>query len=104
MNSNKILANNINNIIEKLNILKNDLSLLHNEQKQLSTEKFCDIQELLGLIDTNIDVSLYKIDKDLPITNKTIKDRIKEYEIEKKTLEPFLPSLLIYHMLVSATQ
>ena len=103
MNSNDTLINNINNTIQKLNTLK-DLSLLYNEQDSLSIEDFYDIQELLDLIDANIDVSLYKIDKKIPITNKTIEDRIKEYEIEKKTLKPFIPLLLIYHMFISTNQ
>jgi len=103
MNTNEKLINNFNNTIKKLNTFR-DLLILHNEQESLSIEYFCDIQELLDLIDTNIDVSLYKIDKNLPITNKTIEYRIKEYEIEKKTLEPFIPLLLIRHMFISANQ
>ena len=98
MTSKDKLIENIDNTINSLDILKTNLSL----SSSISNENLFDIQELIDLIDTNLEVSIYKLDKNLPITNKSIENRIKEYEIEKKILEPFLPSILLYSMVVNS--
>ena len=92
-----ILINNINETLKKLNNIKDNI-----EQLNLSDEQYLDIQELLDLINSNLEVTLYKLDKKLNITNKTINERIKEYETEKKILEPFLPAILLYSMIINS--
>ena len=48
-----------------------------------------------------LDDIIYKIDSNLHITNRTNRERIIEYERYQKILRPFLPTMLMYSMLLN---
>ena len=98
MNINQNLIDIIDTFHQKLDIIKQNI----NKSNNLKQGDIIDIIEILEKFDSKyLDDIIYKIDSNLHITNRTNRERIIEYERYQKILRPFLPTMLMYSMLLN---
>ena len=98
MNVNQNLIDIIDTFHQKLDIIKQNI----NKSNNLRQGDIIDIIEILEKFDSKyLDDIIYKIDSNLHITNRTNRDRIIEYELYQKILRPFLPTMLMYSMILN---
>lgn len=80
----------------KINILKNKVNNVN-----LTPTKIIDIINILDDFDKKyIDDIIYKIDTNSSVIDDHAEERIKEYELAKKSIKPFLPSIILNSMLL----
>jgi len=98
MNINQNLIEIIDTFHQKLDIIKQNI----NKSNNLRQGDIIDIIEIFEQFNSKyLDDIIYKIDSNLHITNQTNRERIKEYELFQKILKPFLPTMLMYSMLLN---
>lgn len=80
----------------KINILKNKINNVN-----LTPTKIVDIINILDDFDKKyMDDIIYKIDTNSSVIDDSAEERIKEYELAKKSIKPFLPSIILNSMLL----
>tara|TARA_B110000977_G_scaffold190474_1_gene261322 strand:- start:559 stop:861 length:303 start_codon:yes stop_codon:yes gene_type:complete len=80
----------------KINILKNKIN-----NAKLTPTKIVDIINILDDFDKKyMDDIIYKIDTNSSVIDDSAEERIKEYELAKKSIKPFLPSIILNSMLL----
>tara|TARA_B100001964_G_C14241878_1_gene605432 strand:- start:1789 stop:2088 length:300 start_codon:yes stop_codon:yes gene_type:complete len=98
MNVNQNLIDIIDTFHQKLDIIKQNI----NKSNNLRQGDIIDIIEILEQFNSKyLDDIIYKIDSNLHITDRTNRERIDEYELHQKILRPFLPTILMYSMLLN---
>ncbi len=86
----------IDELSSKINILKNKIN-----NTNLSPRKIIDIINILDDFDKKyMDDIIYKIDTNTDVIDDDADERIKEYELAKKSIKPFLPSIILNSMLL----
>tara|TARA_B110000977_G_C11069297_1_gene488988 strand:+ start:188 stop:490 length:303 start_codon:yes stop_codon:yes gene_type:complete len=86
----------INELSLKLNILHDKITNVN-----LTPTKIIDIINILDDFDKKyMDDIIYKIDTNSPVIDEYAEDRIKEYDLAKKSIKPFLSSIILNSMLL----
>ena len=86
----------LNELSLKTTILKNKVN-----NSNLSPKKIIDIINILDDFDKKyMDDIIYKIDTNSDVIDEDADERIKEYELAKKSIKPFLPSIILNSMLL----
>lgn len=94
---NKLYAT-ITELKTKINILEDKVNNI-----TLTPRQIMDIQNILDDFDKKyMDDIIYKIDTNSETIDENAEERIKEYELAKKSIKPFLPSIILNSMLLQA--
>ena len=92
----KKFLHTLNELSLKTTILKNKVN-----NSNLSPKKIIDIINILDDFDKKyMDDIIYKIDTNSDVIDEDADERIKEYELAKKSIKPFLPSIILNSMLL----
>ena len=92
-----------NKIITEIKKTEKNLKLLKKITEKTENENnLCDLLKLFqDFNDFTMENTIYKLCTNNNLTNKTIDQRINEYEYEKNVVKPFLPFLLAYSLFLS---
>ena len=90
------LYSTITELKTKINILEDKVNNI-----TLTPRQIMDIQNILDDFDKKyMDDIIYKIDTNSETIDENAEERIKEYELAKKSIKPFLPSIILNSMLL----
>ena len=92
-----------NKIINEIKKTEKNLKLLKKITEKTENENnLFDLLKLFqDLNDFTMENTIYKLCTNNNLTNKTIDQRIQEYEYEKNIIKPFIPYLLFYSLCIS---
>ena len=92
------LYSTITELKTKINILEDKVNNI-----TLTPRQIMDIQNILDDFDKKyMDDIIYKIDTNSETIDENAEERIKEYELAKKSIKPFLPSIILNSMLLQS--
>ena len=99
--------NNIvkNKLYSTITELKTKINILEDKVNNiiLTPRQIMDIQNILDDFDKKyMDDIIYKIDINSETIDENAEERIKEYELAKKSIKPFLPSIILNSMLLQS--